>query len=87
MQGEYEYNRIFNLGYVDDAFAKESSYTKQRETELEVLTDPSIKLAIQASNSELITFAELQKYLLLFILHLSSFRRNTCHILTILFHN
>jgi len=69
MQGEYEYNRIFNLGYVDDAFAKESSYTKQRETELEVLTDPSIKLAIQASNSELITFAELQKYLLLFILH------------------
>ncbi len=46
-------------GYVDDAFAKESSYNKQRETELKVLTDSSIKQAIQASGIELITFAEL----------------------------
>ncbi len=46
-------------GYVDEAFAKESSYNKQRETELEVLTDPSIKQAIQARNIELITFANL----------------------------
>ena len=46
-------------GYVDDAFAKESSYNKQRETELEILTDPSIKQAIQASGIELITFAQL----------------------------
>jgi chitin disaccharide deacetylase len=46
-------------GYVDDAFAKESSYNKQRETELEILTTPSIKRAIQANGIDLITFAEL----------------------------
>lgn len=46
-------------GYVDNAFAKESSYNKQRETELEVLTDPSIKQTIQSSGIELITFANL----------------------------
>ena len=50
-------------GYVDDAFAKESSYNFQRETELEILTDPSIKQAIQAHNIELITFAESRTYL------------------------
>ncbi len=46
-------------GYVDEAFAKESSYNIQRETELEVLTDPAIKQAIQARNIELISFANL----------------------------
>jgi len=46
-------------GYVDDAFAKESSYNKQRETELTILTDPAIKEAIQARNIELISFANL----------------------------
>lgn len=46
-------------GYVEDAFAKESSYNKQRETELEVLTDPAIKDAIQKNNIELTTFANL----------------------------
>jgi predicted glycoside hydrolase/deacetylase ChbG (UPF0249 family) len=46
-------------GYVDDAFAKESSYNKQRETELKILTDPTIKQAIQAHSIELITFANL----------------------------
>jgi chitin disaccharide deacetylase len=46
-------------GHVDDAFAKESSYNKQRETELEILTDPSIKQAIQANGIDLITFADL----------------------------
>jgi predicted glycoside hydrolase/deacetylase ChbG (UPF0249 family) len=46
-------------GYVDDAFAKESSYNKQRETELKILTDPTIKQAIQARSIELISFANL----------------------------
>jgi predicted glycoside hydrolase/deacetylase ChbG (UPF0249 family) len=46
-------------GYVADTFSKESSYNKQRERELKILTDPSIKEAIQANEIELITFAEL----------------------------
>lgn len=46
-------------GYVIDAFVQESVYNKQRETELKILTDPSIKQTIQACNIELITFAEL----------------------------
>ncbi len=46
-------------GYVDDAFAKESSYNSQRETELNILTDPAINRAIQARSIELITFANL----------------------------
>jgi len=45
-------------GYVDDAFVKESVYNKQRESELKILTDPSIKEAIRANGIELITFAE-----------------------------
>jgi hypothetical protein len=45
-------------GHVDDAFVKESVYNKQRESELKILTDPSIKEAIQANAIELITFAE-----------------------------
>ncbi len=46
-------------GYIDDAFVKESSYSKQRERELKILTDPSIKEAIQSNGINLITFAEL----------------------------
>jgi len=46
-------------GYVDEAFAKESSYNFQRERELKILTDPTIKQAIQANDIELITFAKL----------------------------
>jgi predicted glycoside hydrolase/deacetylase ChbG (UPF0249 family) len=46
-------------GYVDEAFAKESSYNRQRETELEILTDPVIKHAIQARGIELISFANI----------------------------
>lgn len=46
-------------GYVDDALAKESVYNFQRERELKILTDPSIKEAIEANGIELITFAEL----------------------------
>jgi predicted glycoside hydrolase/deacetylase ChbG (UPF0249 family) len=46
-------------GYVDDAFAKESVYNFQRETELKILTDASIKQAIESQNIKLITFADL----------------------------
>jgi hypothetical protein len=46
-------------GYVDEAFAKESVYNFQRERELKILTDPTIKQAIQTKGIELITFAEL----------------------------
>jgi predicted glycoside hydrolase/deacetylase ChbG (UPF0249 family) len=48
-----------HAGYVDDAFANESVYNYQRERELKILTDPTIKAAIQANSIELITFAEL----------------------------
>jgi len=46
-------------GYVDDSFVKESVYNEQRERELRILTNPSIKEAIQANGISLITFAEL----------------------------
>lgn len=46
-------------GYVDDAFAQESVYNFQRERELKILTDPSIKEAIEANGIQLISFAEL----------------------------
>lgn len=48
-----------HAGYVDDAFANESIYNRQRERELNILTDESVKEAIQANGIELITFAEL----------------------------
>jgi chitin disaccharide deacetylase len=46
-------------GYVDDAFANESVYNYQRERELKILTDPTVKEAIRANEIELITFADL----------------------------
>ncbi len=57
--GDGTYEIMCHPGYVDDAFVRESSYNKQRERELKILTDPSIKDAIQARNIELITFVEL----------------------------
>ena len=45
-------------GYVDEAFANESVYNFQRERELKILTDPSIKEVIEATGINLITFAE-----------------------------
>jgi predicted glycoside hydrolase/deacetylase ChbG (UPF0249 family) len=48
-------------GYVDEPFAKESVYNFQRERELKILTDPTVKQAIQAKGIELTTFAELDK--------------------------
>ena len=46
-------------GYTDTAFVNESVYNKQRDRELEILTDPSVKEAIQANGIQLITFASL----------------------------
>ena len=46
-------------GYVDERFAKESVYNYQRERELNILTDSTVKDAIQVNDIELITFAEL----------------------------
>ena len=46
-------------GFVDEAFAKESIYNFQRERELDILTDPSIKRAIESQGIELISFADL----------------------------
>jgi chitin disaccharide deacetylase len=46
-------------GHTDDAFANESVYNKQRDRELEILTDPAVKQAIQANGIQLITFANL----------------------------
>jgi predicted glycoside hydrolase/deacetylase ChbG (UPF0249 family) len=55
--GSYEI--MCHPGYVDDAFAKESSYNFQRARELEILTDPAIKQAIESHGIELTTFANL----------------------------
>ena len=46
-------------GYVDEAFAKESSYNFQRERELKILTDLSTKQAIETNGIQLITFEDL----------------------------
>jgi predicted glycoside hydrolase/deacetylase ChbG (UPF0249 family) len=46
-------------GYTDESFANESVYNKQRDRELAILTDPSVKEAIQAHGVKLITFADL----------------------------
>lgn len=46
-------------GYVDDAFAKESIYNFQRQRELKILTDPSVKQAVESHRIDLITFADL----------------------------
>jgi len=57
--GEGTYEIMCHPGYVDDAFAKESSYNFQRERELKILTDPAIRQAIEAHGIELITFGDL----------------------------
>lgn len=46
-------------GHVDENFAKESIYNFQRARELEILTDPAVKQAIQANGIELIHFGQL----------------------------
>jgi len=46
-------------GYVDDAFAKESGYAYQRQTELEILTDPAMRREVERRGIQLISFAQL----------------------------
>jgi chitin disaccharide deacetylase len=46
-------------GYVDETFAKESGYAYQRQTELEILTDPSMRKEVERRGIQLISFAQL----------------------------
>jgi chitin disaccharide deacetylase len=46
-------------GYVDEAFAKESSYAFQRQNELEILTDPAMRKEVERRGIQLISFAQL----------------------------
>lgn len=46
-------------GYVDDIFAKKSVYNFQRERELKILIDPSVKQAIEERGIDLISFVNL----------------------------
>ncbi len=56
-EGSYEI--MCHPGYVDEAFAKESTYNFQRERELKILTDPAVKQAIESHGIELTTFGSL----------------------------
>jgi predicted glycoside hydrolase/deacetylase ChbG (UPF0249 family) len=47
-------------GYTDPILLSASSYARQRETELEVLTDPAILQEIQENKIELISFADIK---------------------------
>jgi predicted glycoside hydrolase/deacetylase ChbG (UPF0249 family) len=47
-------------GYTDPILLSASSYAKQRETELQVLTDPAILQEIKENGIELISFADLK---------------------------
>jgi predicted glycoside hydrolase/deacetylase ChbG (UPF0249 family) len=57
--GEGTSELMCHPGYVEANFAKESVYNLQREKELKILTDPTIKDAIEAQGIQLITFADL----------------------------
>jgi predicted glycoside hydrolase/deacetylase ChbG (UPF0249 family) len=57
--GEGTSELMCHPGYVEANFAKESVYNLQREKELKILTDPTIKDAIEAQGIQLITFANL----------------------------
>jgi predicted glycoside hydrolase/deacetylase ChbG (UPF0249 family) len=46
-------------GYVDEAFAKGSAYAYQRQTELEILTDPAMRKEVERRGIQLISFAQL----------------------------
>lgn len=54
------YEIMCHPGYVDEILLNASSYAKERETELEVLTDPAILQEIQKNSIELISFADLK---------------------------
>jgi len=53
------YELMCHPGHVDEAFANESSYNFQRERELQILTDPTIKHIIDSHGIKLINFANL----------------------------
>jgi predicted glycoside hydrolase/deacetylase ChbG (UPF0249 family) len=57
--GEGTSELMCHPGYVDDAFANESVYNAQRVRELEILTDPDVRSAIESKNIKLISFADL----------------------------
>lgn len=46
-------------GFVDEAFARESAYSFQRQTELKILTDPAIRKEVERRGIQLISFAQL----------------------------
>jgi len=43
-------------GYIDEEILRDSSYNRQREKELEILTNPQVKQALSANNIALTTF-------------------------------
>jgi predicted glycoside hydrolase/deacetylase ChbG (UPF0249 family) len=57
--GEGSSELMCHPGFVDESFAKESIYNFQRERELQILTDPAVRDAIQAHDIQLISFADL----------------------------
>jgi predicted glycoside hydrolase/deacetylase ChbG (UPF0249 family) len=57
--GEGTSELMCHPGHVDDAFARESVYNFQREREFNILTDPSLKAAIESQDIKLISFADL----------------------------
>ena len=57
--GEGTNELMCHPGHVDEAFAKESIYNFQRERELKILIDPSIRQIIQMNGIQLVSFADL----------------------------
>ncbi len=57
--GEGTSEMMCHPGFVDEAFASESVYNIQRVRELEILTDPAVREAIEARNIKLVSFADL----------------------------
>jgi predicted glycoside hydrolase/deacetylase ChbG (UPF0249 family) len=57
--GEGTSELMCHPGRVDEAFANESVYNFQRARELDILTDPDIKEALESRNVRLISFADL----------------------------
>ena len=54
------YEIMCHPGYTDPILLNASSYAKQREAELEVLTDPAILQEIQKNGIQLISFADIK---------------------------
>jgi predicted glycoside hydrolase/deacetylase ChbG (UPF0249 family) len=56
-EGTYEV--MCHPGYVDGTLINATSYASQRRTELDILTDPSVKDAVKARGIRLISFSEI----------------------------